>query len=94
MLWSRWNQSDALRPNARSRVFIHRDHGSALRPNAHLCTPVFLMFGGSLSPRFTPVVLVAHSMGCLIAKYFLNYAEQVKGRAWIDQHVYSLYSGA
>ena len=32
-------------------------------------------------------------MGNLCVKYFLHFAEQVKGRAWIDQHIYAFYAG-
>eukprot|EP00124_Ichthyophonus_hoferi_P004326 Ihof_evm2s462 gene=Ihof_evmTU2s462 len=42
-----------------------------------------------------PVVLLAHSMGNVITKYFLHFAERVKGRDWIDRHIYSfLAAGA
>merc|ERR1719399_1461691 len=32
-------------------------------------------------------VLLAHSMGCRVAHYFLNFAEKKAGREWIDKHV-------
>lgn len=37
----------------------------------------------------TPVVLLCHSLGCKIGHYLLNFAEQNKGRAWIDQYIHT-----
>jgi len=37
-----------------------------------------------------PCVLLAHSMGVCCAKYFLHWAEQNRGRPWIDRYIYSL----
>jgi pimeloyl-ACP methyl ester carboxylesterase len=37
----------------------------------------------------TPVIIIGHSMGCKNAHYFLNFLEQRKGRAWIDQHIHT-----
>ena len=36
-----------------------------------------------------PICIVGHSLGTKCAHYFLNFAQQRKGRAWIDQHIYA-----
>lgn len=37
----------------------------------------------------TPVVIVGHSLGTKTAHYFLNFALQHKGQAWLDRHVHT-----
>lgn len=37
----------------------------------------------------TPVVIVCHSLGCRVGHYWLNFALERKGRAWIDKHVHT-----
>jgi pimeloyl-ACP methyl ester carboxylesterase len=37
-----------------------------------------------------PVVLLCHSMGALVGHYLCGFAQQARGRAWLDSHVDSL----
>jgi len=37
----------------------------------------------------TPVVILAHSLGCKVAHYFLNFALDKKGQKWIDKHIHT-----
>eukprot|EP00403_Amphidinium_massartii_P038608 CAMPEP_0178443820 /NCGR_PEP_ID=MMETSP0689_2-20121128/39122_1 /TAXON_ID=160604 /ORGANISM="Amphidinium massartii, Strain CS-259" /LENGTH=924 /DNA_ID=CAMNT_0020067899 /DNA_START=80 /DNA_END=2855 /DNA_ORIENTATION=+ len=32
-------------------------------------------------------VIIAHSLGCRVVQFFLHWAEQQKGREWIDEHI-------
>lgn len=37
----------------------------------------------------TPVVILAHSLGCKVAHYFLNFALDKEGQKWIDKHIHT-----
>jgi hypothetical protein len=51
------------------------------------CTRTLQQIETMVQKNAKKVVLVCHSMGCLVGHFLLKYAKNTKGQEWIDEHI-------